>query len=186
MTESQGVVPGAENLYLHVSADTAFLRCSDHPELDETHPLDEHRNLPAAWIVGVVARHVKDHTAEPTAPAATTGPQLDPFAREVAARCRWALDHFGGDPDADWPVEIQLAVALVLGNHLYLANMGTGPGYTPERAIFLLHSCMTYKPADMGTWIGDIRAAIRQPGFIDNRGPATLPTARHSNTIRDS
>ncbi|XVU28147.1 hypothetical protein ACQPZJ_14215 [Actinoplanes sp. CA-054009] len=186
MTESRNVVPGAEHLYLHIGDNSGSLRCSDHPELGEAYPLDVQRNLRAAWIVGVVARHLKDHAAESAAPVATAGPQLDPFAREVAKHCRWAIDHHRGDPLDDWPLDIQLAVALVLFNIDYLADIGPGPGYTAETAMLRLFSGEHRPPADPMAWFAGIRDAIAPGVHPDNRGPWTSLAARRSNTVRDS
>jgi hypothetical protein len=125
-------------------------------------------------MVGVLAGHLAQHAAEaaeepaeeePAAPAATV-PPLDEFGREVASRCRWALVYNEGDPDNTWPDPYRLAVELVLGNHEYLHDMGDGPGYSPQDAVFLLVSGMTNRPPSIDAWISTIRQEIRQPGAL--------------------
>jgi hypothetical protein len=168
-----GAVPGADSVYLWVGDSTVALRCHLHPDFTESHAYGMDGEVPAAWMVGVLAGHLAEHAADSAEdPAdeepsdeepATTASALDEFGREVAVRCRWALVYNEGDPDDAWSIPYRLAVALVLGNHLYLRSMGDGPGYSPQDAMLLLYSGMTHSPPDIGAWIGAIRAEISGP-----------------------
>jgi hypothetical protein len=165
-------VPGADQLYLLIGPSTIAVQCRTHPQYSETHPYDaDQPRVPGTWVVAAMFKHLQDHaataeapTAEAAAPVATAGTGLDGFAREVASRCRWAMDHNKGDPDDSWPINLRLAVALVLGNQLYLRDIGPGPGYSAADAAVLLAQGMTNRPQDLDAWISGIRQEIRRLG----------------------
>lgn len=172
-------VPGADQLYLLIGPSTIAVQCHTHPQYNETHPYDaDERRVPGTWVVASMFRHLQDHaTATPEAPAdeaaapiATASTGLDDFAREVAYRCRWAIDANEGDPDDRWPINYRIAVALVLGNLPYLRDMGPGPGYSPKDAAVLLVRGMTNPPQDLDGWIDAIRKEIRRPGSEPDQG----------------
>lgn len=161
-----GALPEADRVYLWIGDDNVALRCHVHPDFNEVRAYGRDRKVPAAWMVGLLARHLAQHTEEaaeeePAAPATATLP-LDDFGGEVVRRCRWAIHHSMGDPYIKWPQLYQVAVALVLGNHLFLEDLG--PGYTPDTATFLLVSSMKNPPTDIDTWIKTVRGHIQQPG----------------------
>lgn len=178
MSAGSEPVTGADAAYLLIGADSISVGCDLHPDFTEAHGFDEGRRVPATWVVGVLASHLTEHSAPPQEPpaevpvnpTATAVAQLDAFGQRVAAHCRWAMDHNDGDPDSAWPVPLQLAVGLVLGNHLYLSGMGPGPGYSPQQALTLLFEGMTHPPSDADAWIQAIRAESRQPGSKEQSG----------------
>ena len=179
-----GPVTGAEATYLLIGNDSVSVGCDLHPDFTESREIDESRRVPATWVVGWLADHLQSHpapaqepsTEEPVNPPASAVSQLDAFGQTVAAHCRWAMDHNRGDPHKAWPVPLQLAVALVLGNHLYLKDMGDGPGYSPQQALTLLFQGMTHPPADADAWVRAIRAESSRPGREDQTGLSLSPT----------
>jgi hypothetical protein len=184
MSPASGAVPGADGVYLSISADAVTLRCDTHADLAVSYPYGDDRKVPTSWVVSVLANHMKNHPAAPadgpsddeTAETATVAvSRLDDFGRAIATRCRWAIDTNDGDPDDAWPTADRIAVALVLGNHEYLEDMGPGPGYSPQQAAFRLWSGMAQQPPDIDAWISAIRSEIRgdasKPGAPWRPGP---------------
>lgn len=177
--------PGVDEIYLSVDGDAITLRCENHPEFAMSYAGSLGPKVPATWLIDALFAHLGDHVLddsggsadeERVAPAAVSAPSLDQFGRRIAELCRWAMDHNEGDPYEEWALEEQLAVALVLGNHLYLEDIGPGPGYTPHQAMFRLFSGMTNKPSNPDGWIAAIRADIRRPSHQE-RGGLLLPTS---------
>jgi hypothetical protein len=169
MNAGAGAVPGAEAVYLWIGDEAVFVRCEGHPQLDESHAYDADRKVPATWMVSVLAIHMKEHAAEAAQQAAADEPAdsvalavspLDEFGRDVVRRCLWAIDHNEGDPSDTWETPYQLAVALTMGNHLYLRGMGDGLGYAPATGMLLLLQGMTHQPANIDRWIAAIRAEV--------------------------
>jgi hypothetical protein len=167
------------------------VQCHTHPQYSETHPYDDERHVPATWVVSTMSRHLQDHATAPAeepadeadALSATAGAGLDEFAREVASRCRWAMDHNDGDPDDNWSLNLRIAVALAMGNELYLRDIGPGPGYSPQEAAVFLVRGMSSRPQNFDAWISGIRQEIRRLGEQPNPGlwvPST--TIRTTNT----
>ena len=179
-SEASKALPGADAVYLSISADTVTLRCDMHQTYERRYPYGDDGRVPASWLVSALASHMKDH-AEPAEEASdqpqTTTFDLDPFGREVAARARWATQHNEGDPNDAWPDQYRIAVALVLGNHEYLRDMGPGPGYTPAEAAVLLVRGMTHRPANLDIWIKAVRGAVLGRGQADVRGVLWMPSS---------
>ncbi|MEV6349594.1 hypothetical protein [Actinoplanes sp. NPDC051851] len=161
-----GAVPEADQVYLWIGDDTVAVRCRVHPDFNEVRAYGPDREVPASWMIGLLARHLAQHTAEAaneeSAAPVTIGVPLDDFGREVVRRCRWAIEHGAGDPYIKWPHLYQVAVALVLGNHLHLEDVG--PGYTMDSAASLLVSSMKNPPADIAMWVITIRGNLQLPG----------------------
>jgi hypothetical protein len=172
--------PGADQISFHIGEQALTAQCALHPDFAESHPYGDDQLVPATWFVRVLSEHLNAHpAATPDAPAVeqlaadpagvlSMAPALplDEFSREVVARCRWATDINDDDPRGDWPLELRLAVALVLGNTDYLRDMGPGPGYTADQAAELLVRSMPHPPANLRAWIEAIRNEIKpqQPG----------------------
>ena len=184
ISSSSDAETGVDGVYLVISGEAVVLRCDTHPEFTASCAYGDGERVLARWVVDAFIGHIKDHAPasdcgiadEPIRPATAAVSPLDEFGRTVAVLCRWAMDHNDGDPHEGWATGEQLAVALVLGNHLYLQDMGPGPGYTPEQAVFRLVSGMTHRPPSMDSWIAAIRDEIRQPGD-SARGGLLLPHA---------
>lgn len=83
---------------------------------------------------------------------------LDDFARDVMDRCLLAQRTNNGQPLGVWSSREQLAVALVLANHGFLARAG----FTAAEAAQCVADGMARPPADMQAWIKGIRAAIAE------------------------
>lgn len=176
----------ADGVHLEIGTDgeTVSLRCDTHPEFDVPYKLGPERKIPAAWAIGTLLSHLETHFSTPVeTPAEDTGSaisavaELDEFGREIAARCIWAKEWNQGDPDKTWPDSYQIAVALVLGNHLYLQQMGPGPGYSPAQAAVLLVRGMANPPADLDRWIRAVRNQVIPPDQRE-QGRFWTPTPR--------
>ncbi|WP_433294489.1 hypothetical protein ACQP2F_33240 [Actinoplanes sp. CA-030573] len=163
-------VPGADQVFLWIGDGTIAVRCHVHPDFNAVREYGPDREVPVAWIVSLLPDHLAQHAAEatdeptneePVAPAVTAFP-LDAFGQEVVRRCRWAIHYSTGDPYIKWPELYQVAVALVLGNHLHLQDVG--PGYTPASATALVVRSIEKPPADIGVWIKAVRAETQKPG----------------------
>jgi hypothetical protein len=197
MSDAGDAFLGGAGIYLLIGADgeTVSLRCDTHPEFVVSCKIGSDRRVPAAWVIGTQGAHLVEHFSlpkeelaeeelaegeaaeeEPERLGAGAVSELDVFGREVVARCRWAIDFNEGDPFNSWPDLYRIAVALVLGNHLYLREMGPGPGYSPEEAAVFLVRGMEHRPADLGAWIGAIRAEVRSPEPA-RRGDLWLPAS---------
>jgi hypothetical protein len=74
------------------------------------------------------------------------------FTGNVLGRARWARSH-GGHPDPTWPLEEQLAVALVMDDDEFLQ----AAGWTRQQAIRRLDWDMA---GDAEAWITDVRAIL--------------------------
>lgn len=178
--EASKALPGADAVYLSISADTVTVRCDMHQTYERPYPYGVDGRVPASWLVSALASHMKEHS-EPIEEASnqpqSTTFDLDPFGREVAARARWATQHNEGDPNDAWPDQYRIAVALVLGNHEYLRDMGPGPGYSPAEAAVLLVRGMTHGPANLDTWIKAVRSVVLGRGQTNQRGVLWQPSS---------
>ena len=94
-----------------------------------------------------------------TARASQTGAIiLDDFAHDIMQRCMIAQRTNAGQPLGVWPSREQLAVALVLSNHAFLARAN----FTAAEAAQSVADGMAAPPADMQAWVKGIRAAIAE------------------------
>ena len=80
-------------------------------------------------------------------------------AVDVTARARWARACNNGHPSAAWSTGEQLAVALVLNDHQHLADRG----YTVAEAAQRVAGGMYFPPADLDTWLNEIRTRCQSP-----------------------
>jgi hypothetical protein len=174
MSTNLDVVPGADKIHLSIASNGASvtLRCETHPGFAESCDVGGDREVSATWLVAALANHLAEHSLMPAdepargqvgALSTTPVSGLDAFGRRIATLCQWAIEFNQGDPVGEWPVDEQIAVALVLGNHEYLQNMGPGPGYTPAQAAHRLWSGMAQPPADLDAWITATRQEINLP-----------------------
>lgn len=109
---------------------------------------------------------------------------LDEFGEDIAARCRQV--RAGVIPD-DWSTEQQVAVAVVLGAHEHLAQLGYTPAEAVNALVDTLASAMAQPPADPQDWVAQIRTAVGLPVawgadgdgrprlFLPFLAPTTLP-----------
>lgn len=81
---------------------------------------------------------------------------MDDFARDIAARARWALVHNDGWPKAAWSTGERLAVALVLDDPAALE----AEDCTREQAVSRLAGDLGSTPADAELWIERVRATL--------------------------
>ena len=86
------------------------------------------------------------------------------FARSLVDRVRWARECNGGDPSIYWPLEEQLAVALVLRNRAYLLRESRCITHPVPMAYAYVGKGRTRRNADLVVWINKIRDAVE--GFI--------------------
>lgn len=171
MSSRTGAVDGVDGICLLVEGGSVTLRCDTHSDFAESYMYGIDHRVPASWVVGVLTQHLRDHgpaleepAGDDPAPVAATASRLEEFGREVASRCRWAMEFNQGDPDDEWPEEFQIAVALVLGNLDFLRSMEPGPGYTPQQAVLRLWAGIGAPPVDPGVWMAAIRVEITSPG----------------------
>ena len=94
--------------------------------------------------------------SEPVCPA-VPGPAaiLDVFGR-MLQRTRWALYRNQGRAAKSWSVGERLSVALVLGDHQALAELG----YTPAEAADALSTVLALPPNEIESMIGELRAVL--------------------------
>lgn len=78
------------------------------------------------------------------------------FARDIAARARWALIHNDGWPEPAWSTGERLAVALVLDDPAALA----AEEHTREQALQRLAGDIGGTTADAEAWIERVRATL--------------------------
>jgi hypothetical protein len=71
-------------------------------------------------------------------------------------RTRWALYRNQGRAANSWSAGERLSVALVLGDHQALAELG----YTPEEAADAVSAVLALSPAEFDGWIGELRAVL--------------------------
>lgn len=81
--------------------------------------------------------------------------ELDNFAESVLVDAVWALKENNGHPSAAWSAGEQLAVALVLFDHKFIADMG----HTPVTAAKRIRAGMTGR-VDLTSWLSEIRRRI--------------------------
>ncbi len=85
---------------------------------------------------------------------AETTPQLDEYAEEILEGARAARTV--GLIRGTWPIREQLAVALVLADHRFLARAG----FTAATAAAYVADGMVPPPSDMQAWVGRVRDAL--------------------------
>lgn len=90
----------------------------------------------------------------------------DDFAKDIAAKARWARKHSGGFPNPAWSTGERLAVALVLD---YPAATEEEEGFTREQALIRLAGDLGFfatgtlraaSAADTEAWIEQVRGAL--------------------------
>lgn len=90
--------------------------------------------------------------ARADADLAAPGP-LDDYAQDILHRCRLAKHHGGLGEYGSWSQREQLAVALVLSDRWYLAQVG----FTVIEAAQYVADGMVPPPADMRIWVQQLR-----------------------------
>ena len=81
---------------------------------------------------------------------------MDDFAKDVAARARWALIHNDGWPKPAWSTGERLAVALVLDDPEAINR----EGFTREVALRRLAGDIEGTAADAEAWIKSVQAML--------------------------
>lgn len=90
---------------------------------------------------------------------------MSDFAKDIAAKARWALIHNDGWPKAAWSTGERLAVALVLDDPAAIETEGV----TRERALSRLAADVEFyatgalaggSAAAAEAWIEEVRAAL--------------------------
>jgi hypothetical protein len=81
---------------------------------------------------------------------------MDDFAKDIAAKSRWARDHNDGWPKDAWSTGEKFAVALVLGKITAIAGMG----YSRADAVERLAGDIGGTRADAEAWITEVRGAL--------------------------
>ena len=98
----------------------------------------------------LLAQAILDRAAEPA--------PLDEFAQDIREKAQHAKKHNGGQPLGVWSTSEQLAVALVLSNIRFLAHAG----FSVQEAAVYVAGSMSPPPADMRTWVENIRTALAE------------------------
>jgi len=75
---------------------------------------------------------------------------------DTLRRARWARDHNDHYPNGAWSTGEQLIVALVLNNFAHLTDMD----FEPDEAAKRVAGGMYFPPADIDTFIADIRRQL--------------------------
>ncbi len=81
---------------------------------------------------------------------------MDDFARDIAAKARWALIHNDGWPKASWSTGERLAVALVLDDPAALEAEDS----TRDQAVQRLAGDIFGSTADAEAWIEEVRGSL--------------------------
>ena len=81
---------------------------------------------------------------------------MDDFAKDIAAKARWAIVHNDGRPKPAWSTGERLAAALVVG----YPDLLEAEGVTREEALSRLAADIMGSPADAEAWVGEVRAAL--------------------------
>jgi hypothetical protein len=90
---------------------------------------------------------------------------VDDFAKDIAARARWAMNCNDGWPKAAWSTGERLAVALVLDNRAAIET----EGFTREQALSRLAGDVEFyatgalsggSPAAAEAWIERVRETL--------------------------
>lgn len=81
---------------------------------------------------------------------------MDEFAKDIAARARWARAHNDGWPKAAWSTGEKFAVALVLDKITAIAEMG----YSRAEAVERLSYDIGGSVADAEAWIEEVRGEL--------------------------
>ena len=81
---------------------------------------------------------------------------MDDFAKDIAARARWALIHNDGWPKPAWSTGERLAVALVLDDPAAIDK----EGFTALQALRRLAGDIGGTPADAAAWIEEVQATL--------------------------
>ena len=81
---------------------------------------------------------------------------MNDFARDIAAKARWALIHNDGWPKAAWSTGERLAVALVLDDPAALE----AEDCTRDEAVRRLAGDIFGSTADAEAWIEEVRGAL--------------------------
>ena len=81
---------------------------------------------------------------------------MDAFAKDIAAKARWAIVHNDGFPKPAWSTGERLAVALVAG----YPDVLEAEDATREEALSRLAGDIMGSPADAEAWVREVRAAL--------------------------
>ena len=81
---------------------------------------------------------------------------MDDFAKDIAARARWALIHNDGWPKASWSTVERLAVALVLDDPAALR----ADDFTRDEAVRRLAGDICGSTAAAEAWIEKVRGSL--------------------------
>jgi hypothetical protein len=81
---------------------------------------------------------------------------VDDFAKDIAAKARWARTNQAGRPKAAWSTGERSAVALVLDNIVYIAEMG----YSRAEVLERLAGDIGGTRADAEAWIERVRETL--------------------------
>ena len=81
---------------------------------------------------------------------------MDDFAKDIAAKARWAIVHNDGWPKSAWSTGERLAVALVVG----YPDLLEAEDATREEALSRLAGDIMGSQADAEAWVGEVRAAL--------------------------
>jgi hypothetical protein len=81
---------------------------------------------------------------------------MDDFAKDIAAKARWAIVHNDGFPKPAWSTGERLAVALVCDDPEALKR----EDFTVEQALRRLAGDIGGTTADAERWVGEVQATL--------------------------